>query len=238
MASDVSEQDARDARREKAKADLAKMRAARLEPAFVTDRIARLAEYREQETERVAEILAGPAPVSFRMRKIAPPTKEQVGDFELSEILDKTSDGMREVGKAYRRKPMIMTLLSQGILSTREYKALHVYRHYAGLAEKSPIRDSLCIERNGGSGKGPTNEIIHAAGMVDRCEQAAESLADILRAVAVDDVSLAQWAIGKHGGKEKRRARGTAIEASPVALGIARIEIKFAAGRVEAELAA
>jgi hypothetical protein len=58
----------------------------------------------------------------------------------------------------------------------------------------------------------------------------------------VDDMSLSQWCISKGHSAEKCRERKNrrvcAIEATEGALRFAQLEIKIAAGRVEAEIAA
>jgi hypothetical protein len=171
------------------------------------------------------------------------PTREQMRDgaFALSDIVDRSPNGrMIEIGTAYRRRPQIDILAAQGLLNSDELKALHHYRHHADLIERSPVRDSLCLMR--GHGNGPTITTLNAAFIVREIEAAVGSLVDILRAVVVDDVSLSQWAIRRHGSYEKTRVRRgrpeTTIEPKDRALGIARLEMKIAASRVAAELAA
>lgn len=174
------------------------------------------------------------------------PTNEQRGHnaFELVDIVDKRPGGGSVVlGKAYRRTPMIDTLGRQGVFSDAELKALRHYRHHADIADRSPTRDSLDRQRHGGSGTGPTIELLNAVRVRDDCERAAGSLVDILRSIVVHDVSLSQWAIAKHGALEKRRERGNgkpvlSMEPKPGTVSIARLEIQMAAKRVEAELTA
>jgi hypothetical protein len=174
------------------------------------------------------------------------PTAEQAGrnEYELGDVVDKRpGGGSITVGKAFRRKPMIEILGAQSVFSDAELKALRHYRHHADIADRSPTRDSLDRQRLGGSGTGPTIEMINAIRVRDDCERAAGSLLDILRAVVIDDVSLSQWAIAKHGALEKRRVRGqgkpvTTFEPKLGTVRVARLEIQMAAKRVEAELAA
>lgn len=181
-----------------------------------------------------------------KLADIATPTPEQMrsGSFELADILDKQSNGRTlAIGKAYRRRPMIETLHGQGLLSDAEYRALKHYRHHADCADRSPTKDSLasavCPIR-GGSGDGPSRTLLHAQQVRDDCERAAGSLVDILRAVVVEDLSLSDWAIRSAGGldqcRERKGRRVCTVEPRKHALDIARLEIKIAAGRVQAEL--
>jgi hypothetical protein len=174
-----------------------------------------------------------------------PPTPQIAGAFELSPIIDKGPGGVSIVlGKAFRRKPMIDVLYGQGLFSSDEYKALKHYRHHADLADRSPLKDSLAnlMRISSGSGNGPTVTMLNAIRVRDDIERAVGSLVDILRAVVVDDMSLSQWCISRGNSAEKCRARKKgrvcAIEANEGALRIAQLEMKIAAGRVEAELAA
>jgi len=170
-------------------------------------------------------------------KEIVAPTCEQMagGTFELQEIRDVGPRAAVAIGKAYRRKPMIEILLIASVLNRDEYKALKHYRHHADLADRSPIRDSLCLQR-GGRGSGPTISTLNAVRIVTDCERAAGSLADILRAIVVNDWSLAQWAMHRGGSIEVDRKRGVCIEPHKDYLILAKYEIKFAAQRVMSEL--
>lgn len=169
----------------------------------------------------------------------ATPTDEQMrgGEFRPEQIVEA---GQTTRGVAYRRRPMIDILLSQRLLSFEEHRALRHYRHHADIADKSPVRDSLAIERFGGSGNGPGTEILNAQRVRDDCERAAGSLADILRAVVIYDQSLSQWAMERAGAIEecemKQGKRVCRMKPRRNALAIAQLEIQVAAKRVMAEL--
>lgn len=175
------------------------------------------------------------------------PTPEQArrSAFQIADIVDKVKGNVTvTIGKAYCRVPMIDTLHGQGLFSEDEYKALKHYQHHAIIAEKSPLKDSLAnlMRISSGSGNGPTINTLNAIRVRDDVERAVGSLVDILRAVVVDDVSLSQWCIA-HGHsaekcRERKKGRVCAIEPTERALRIAQLEMKIAAGRVEAELAA
>jgi hypothetical protein len=171
--------------------------------------------------------------------KIAQPTPEQHDAFRLVDVTDKKGATDIRIGKAYRRVVQIVALHGQHILDEAQFKALFHYRHHAILADRSPLKDSLNKSPGGGDGS-PTVEILNACRVRDDCERAAGALVDILRAVAVDDLSLAQWAIHQGGAIEKREVR----KGKPVSylrprgkfLHIAQLEITMAAIRVKNEL--
>ena len=173
------------------------------------------------------------------------PTPEQMGDgnFVLQDVTERSESGrMISIGKAFRRKPMIDTLHEQGVFSDREHKCLTRYAHFHVIANKSPIRDSLQMERYGSSGNGMTNEQLYAIEVVRDCEAAAGQLRDILKAVVLEDMSLSQWAISQAGGVDdcvmKNGTRVCRIKPRQKALAIAKLEIKMVAARVEAEMSA
>lgn len=172
------------------------------------------------------------------------PTPEQQADgaFAIEDITDKRNGGGTiSIGKAWRRRPMIAVLAAAGAISDEEYRALRHYRHHADLADRSPVRDSLCLQR-GGAGAGMTLATLNAIRVRDDLERAAGSLVDILRAVVVNDVSLSQWAMNAAGSIERQVERKgkpvMLLEPRRKALEIAKLEIRIAAQRVEAELAA
>lgn len=171
-----------------------------------------------------------------------PPEQARDGAFQMQDIVDRRPGGaFVTVGTAHRRIPMIDRLRAEGLFTTEEHKALAHYRHHANLVDGSLTRDSLA-PRSGGGGDGRSIIYLNACALVSQVEAAAGQLAGILRALVVDDVSPSQWAIARHGGIERNRRRKggpqTCIEPRPKHLAIARMEMKMAAQRVEAELAA
>lgn len=170
------------------------------------------------------------------------PTPEQSHAFELGEVFDRQPGGSIRLGKAYRRKRMLETLLAQGLFSEGEYGALKHYRHHADLADRSPLRDSLqSLLRVAGNGSPPSVELLNAIRVTADCERAAGSLSIMLRAVIVDDHSLSQWAISRHGSSERSDIRNgervTRIKPFTKALNMAQLDMKVLARRIEAELA-
>lgn len=179
-------------------------------------------------------------------QEIIAPTAEQMGSgvFEIQDVTDKRNGGGTiTIGKAYRRRPMIDVLAAAGLFSDKELKALHHYRHHADIADRSLIRDSLGKRVSaGGNHDWPTVAKLNAVRLVADVEAAAGTLRDILRAVVVYDQSLSEWAKQAAGAVEQRRERKgrvvCTLEPRRKALEIARLEIRMAAKRVEAVLAA
>jgi len=168
-----------------------------------------------------------------------PPTREQ--ELQAEYRLEPITERGQVIGTAYRKRPMIDILHERGVLDEPLYKALKHYRHHADIADKSPIRDSLTNWMPKASGgTGPGIELLNAIRVRDDCERAAMGLVDILRAVVVDDMSLSQWAMNKHGASEHCRTKGSSVvcvmEPSAKALKLARYEIIIAAQRVKSEL--
>lgn len=174
----------------------------------------------------------------------AEPTPEQRARSVFVEdvVVDRKPGRNMVIGRAHQRVPIIDILASQSVFTQAEYHALSVYRHYASIADRSPLRDSLNRDPGKGYREGMTLAVITAHVIASNCERAAGNLADILRAIVVDDLSLSEWVIQKGGGIEVTRQRGgkpkSVIEARERPLHIARIEIRIAAQRVDAELAA
>jgi len=168
-----------------------------------------------------------------------PPTREQ--ELQAEYRLEPITERGQVIGTAYRRRAMIDILHERGFLDEPLYKALKHYRHHADIADKSPIRDSLTNWMPKASGgTGPGIELLNAIRVRDDCERAAMGLVDILRAVVVDDMSLSQWAMHRHGAREHCKMKGQkrvcVMAPTDKALKEARIEIRIVAGRVKGEL--
>jgi hypothetical protein len=144
-------------------------------------------------------------------------------------------------GMAHRRVPVIETMHARAMLSDKEYRRLAYYRAQALLAERSPVKSSLDIvigaaPWRGGSERGPSAAVAFAQLIVSRIEVDLGSLREIARAVAVDDVSLSQWCVAKHGGRERHDAKGQLVAIVPVAekrvMEAAKLELRMAAARI------
>lgn len=141
-------------------------------------------------------------------------------------------------GMAHRRVPMIDQMLKRDQITHQEYAALAHYRDQASLAESSPVKSCLDRSIRAGNGNGPSAAVISAMLETSRIERDLGSLLDIARAVAVDDKSLSQWCIDKHGGRERYNGSGEFVAMVPVNekqhMAMARMELRMAARRITA----
>jgi len=145
------------------------------------------------------------------------------------------------VGMAHRRVPAIETLHARGMLSADEYRRLAFYRDQVSLAERSLTKSCLNIvigmaPGRAGSERGPSAATVSARLTVGRIERELGSLLAIARGVAVEDMSLSQWCVAKHGGREKFGADGEFVAMVPLAekrvMAEAKLELKMAAARI------
>lgn len=142
-------------------------------------------------------------------------------------------------GAARRVKPMIDRMLEPlGIITQAEHAALLRYRQQIEAAEKSEIRDSLDPSPRGGNNGHPIHRKTCAQIEVDRMNRALGPLRHIAYAVCFQDMSLNQWAVHTHGGRERYK-NGRFIEIVPrgaangkFAIDLARHDLKFAAARL------
>lgn len=162
--------------------------------------------------------------------QIETPTPEQIGGGEF-----------KRIGMHYRRVPVIDSLFDAGKLNHAQYAALAFYRNQAIQAEDDYARSStLDAERvNGGGGSfGSGLPLVWTAAIAEtgRIERDLGSLLDIARAIAVNDMTIAQWCIAKHGGRERYDSKGRFVAMVPACgqekINIALMELKFAAGRI------
>lgn len=140
----------------------------------------------------------------------------------------------RRIGMHYRRVPVIETLYAEGKINHREYEALDYYGSQASLADKSPVKS--CCDDSPGGGAGPGVGITSAMLETGRMEREMGCLRDIARAVVVDNWTLEQWCIHKHGGRERYDRKGRFVAMVPnnetENMGIAMLELRMAARRI------
>jgi hypothetical protein len=148
-------------------------------------------------------------------------------------------------GMAYRRVPVIVTLADAGKLSQRQFDGLARYRDVAIADERSLIRDSIGKMLDGmmgGGAGGPSLSTTRNAIELGYLERELGSLADIARAVAVEDVSLAQWAIRQGGSIMRSKGLVPAVvtwfEPRRKFAEIALMEIRMAGERLAAAIGA
>lgn len=165
---------------------------------------------------------------------------------EAVEIVGPTDEQMaraeyRRANLAYRRTPVIDTLLDAGKLTDAEFRALHYYRDQACRAEDDYAREStLSPSRVMGGGRGTSTpgSLIWTPAIAEtsRIERDLGVLLDIARAIAVDDVPLTEYCISKHGGRERYNGRGRFIAIVPNNQALvekaALLDLKMAARRI------
>lgn len=133
---------------------------------------------------------------------------------------------------AYRRIPVIDTMMQSGKLSPRQFSGLARYRDVAIAEERSPMRDSLDKALHGrSSGTGIPLSAMRTQIELGRLENALGSLYAIARAIAVDDMTASQWAASKGGSNDDGSPRRSALNT-------AMIEIKMAGERLAAAIGA
>jgi hypothetical protein len=129
-----------------------------------------------------------PEPPKPEKKPIAGPTPEQYGKGNFARNT-----------MAYRRIPVIDTMAQTGKLSQRQFNGLSRYRDIAIAEERSPMRDSLDKALHGRAGATDGTGYIRTAYELSRLEQALGSLYPIARAIAVDDMTVSQYAASKGG---------------------------------------
>jgi hypothetical protein len=141
---------------------------------------------------------------------------------------------MRSAGLARCVIPPIETMRRREQITDEEYITLKHYSTQVAIAHQSPARS--CCDRSirGGSGNGPSAAVISAKIETARLENWSGPHVSLVRAVCRDDMSLTQWCIQKHGGRERTRDGKTEIR--PVGKGnVAQAleELKDAAKRMK-----
>lgn len=128
------------------------------------------------------------------------------------------ANDFRNVGMARKVVPVIVRLHEDGVLNDEEFAALAYYRDQASLADHSPVRS--CIDFSPRGGHGPGIAITSAIIETGRLERNMGALWPLCRAVCVDDWTLERWCIERTG------------KASNTCIGIATLELKYAAGGI------
>ena len=174
--------------------------------------------------------------------QIEQPTPEQfaAGEFELTWQI---ADGRRS--RTYRRVPVIVTLASTGKITKRQFDGLARYRDVAIADDRSPLPDS--VGRMGDptghtSGLGLPPALLRNAIELGWLENELGALRGIARAVAVDDITVAQWAITQYGSVMRDKSIGRRIitwfEPRRLAAKIAMRDIRMAGERLAAAIGA
>ena len=146
----------------------------------------------------------------------------------------------RRVGMHTRRVAVIETLYAEHKLTARQFNGLARYRDVAIAEEKSPIEDSVgkMLRNCVGGGDGQSLASIRTAIELGCLERALGTLRDIARAVAVDDATLSDYAMKRHGSHERIRGSVIKFEPSKSAFKEAWMDIRMAGERLAAEIGA
>ena len=131
----------------------------------------------------------------------------------------------QSAGAARRVVPVIMQLHRKDVLTQEEFEALAYYRDQASLADRSPTRS--CIDFSPKGGYGPGVAIMSAQIETGRLEKRMGPLASLVRAVAVDDMTLEAWCLQRYGSMSP-----DVPVPDPALVGIATLELKYAAGGI------
>ena len=137
----------------------------------------------------------------------------------------------QSAGMARKLVPEIERLHAKGLLTDSEFAALAYYRDQASLADKSPVRSCINFEPRGGHGPGVA--ILSASIETGRIERDMGELWRIARAVAVDDMSLSQWCVQVHGGRERtHEGKVIAIVPPDKTVALARKQLRMASHKI------
>ena len=153
-----------------------------------------------------------------------PPTAEQMARGEF-----------HSAGMAYKRIPVIETMLTRGQITDKQYMALAYYRDQASLADRSPLKSCIDFSVTGGDSH-PSAALASAMLETARIEREMGSVWHLARSVAVDDVSLTEWCCAHYGSMERYCIETNRV-ISIVPLGknsvkLALMDLKHAAGRI------
>ena len=168
-----------------------------------------------------------------RTVEILEPTPEQ---FQRSEYaLVSITERGQVTGAGFRKVRELERLFSDDVISPSEFAALHRYRLYADMADKSPLRDSLDRHMpQGGSGEIPPY-ILDAKFRTGAVEKALGQLCDMTRAIIVDDLSVVDWVIDRGHWYISHDRDQHRIRAKPEFVSVAKLDLRMAARRVMAE---
>lgn len=160
---------------------------------------------------------------------IAEPTPEQIGKGDFT-----------RVGMSYRRTPVIEKLYEEHKLTSRQFNGLARYRDVAIAEDSSPIEDSVGKMMRGacGGGEGLSPFHVRVAIELGRLERALGSLRDVARAIAVDDMTISDFAMSQNGALEIVRQGVIKFEPSRKAFKFAWMDIRMAGERLAAEIGA
>lgn len=163
-----------------------------------------------------------------------PKTKTALRSFVPDEALGHGE--FEGAGLATRRVPVIDTMRRRQQISNDTYVRLAFYRDQASLADRTLTKSCLDFSVKG-AGDIPISAAVTSAMLTTaRIERDLGSLLPIARAIAVDDVTLTDWCVSQHGGRERYDGRGKFVAIVPVrekkVMAIAMMDLRVAATRI------
>lgn len=163
----------------------------------------------------------------------ATPERLAKNDHDITDAL--RGSPTERMAKARKVKPPIDILRLAGKLTEEHHANLAHYAQQCWTARKSPIKDSLNQERGTG-GHGLSAAVVSAMLAEARIDRDLGSLRDIAHAIAVEEVTLHDWCIQQHGGRERYNSAGKFVCMVPNSekrvLEYALTELRFAASRI------
>ena len=169
------------------------------------------------------------------------PTPEQRAKGEFVQGGNLATSANERAGLAYRRMPVIKTLLTTGKINQRQFDGLNRYADIAGLAERSELRSCIDFSPKG-NGDGLPHFGVRMNIELGRLERALGALQPIAHAVAINQLTLAQWAMQQAGSVALNKSMGAKVITWFVprrkAADIALVDIRFAGDRLAAEIGA
>lgn len=157
---------------------------------------------------------------------------------------------MERAGRADRAKAPIRDLFDRDKLTPSQYDALCFYRNLAQQAEDdgaemSPMHPDKAMGGAGGSVAGstiPASLLRSTPAQIETSRIERDVLAygqhrlDLLRFIARDDNTLAQWCIERHGGRERYDGSGKLVAIVPICekrvMQQALLDLKYVAGAI------
>ena len=159
-------------------------------------------------------------------------------------------NAFERAGRADRVKAPIRDLFDRDKLTPSQFDALAYYRHQAQQAEDdggemSPMHPEKAMGGAGGSVAGstiPASLLRSSPAQIETSRIERDILAygqrrlDLLRFIARDDNTLAQWCIERHGGRERYDGKGKLVAIVPICekrvMAEALIDLKYIAGAI------
>lgn len=178
---------------------------------------------------------------------VAQPTPEMLSRVEFEYGPVKTEMGV-QIGAAYRRRPLYLTMAKQSDRFTAEQiKALGLYRTVFDRSERSPIASCLAAQQGGGRGVGPASilyaspAVVEAKRKIALLERGLGRTLHTMRSVILHDKTFSEIAMERYGFRTRncivvdepvlRNGRPMVIDGKPLLRAVHRENIAPRSGR-------